>query len=59
MNTEERIERRAELAEDLRRLLSDDIEALYIIDETGAECFTEEAQGKFNEIQDMLEGAGL
>ena len=59
MNTEDRIERRAELAEDLLRLLSDDIESLYIVDENGDEHFSEEAQGKFNDIQDALKEAGL
>tara|TARA_Y100000114_G_scaffold156604_1_gene184340 strand:+ start:1231 stop:1410 length:180 start_codon:yes stop_codon:yes gene_type:complete len=59
MKIENKIERRAELSEDLLRLLSDDIEALYIIDENGDERFSEEAQDKFNQIQDMLEGAGL
>lgn len=59
MKIEDRIEQRTELAEDLLRLLSDDIEGLYIIDEAGDERFSEEAQDKFNEIQDMLEEAGL
>lgn len=59
MKIEDRIERRAELAEDLLRLLSDDIEALYIIDENGDERFTEEAQDRFMMILDMLEEAGL
>lgn len=59
MKIEDGIKRRAELAEDLLRLLSDDIEALYIIDENGDERFSEEAQDKFNQIQDMLKGAGL
>lgn len=59
MRIEDRIERRAELAEDLLRLLSDDIESLYIVDENGDERFSEEAQGKFNDIQDALKEAGL
>ena len=59
MKIEDRIEQRTQLAEDLLRLLSDDIEGLYIIDEAGDERFSEEAQDKFNEIQDMLEEAGL
>ena len=59
MKIENKIERRAELSEDLLRLLSADIEALYIIDENGDERFSEEAQGKFNQIQNALEEAGL
>lgn len=59
MKIEDRIEQRAELAEDLLRILSEDIEALYIVDENGDERFSEEAQDKFNQIQDALEEAGL